>query len=120
VLPARRLIRKLISLYATSMNIELQQRSIEFGALFRSQEQIRLVTVASTVYNIDLTLSLLNMQAFLCTVFRFLNLDPMAIRVVEVETVVSTEIEIIILILAPLVFICSHMIQTRCVVVIHM
>jgi len=36
-----RLIRKLISVYATSMNIELQQRSIEFGALFRSQEQIR-------------------------------------------------------------------------------
>jgi len=40
VLPCR-LIRKLISLYATSMNIELQQRSIEFAGLFRSQEQIR-------------------------------------------------------------------------------
>lgn len=36
------LIRRLISLYATSMNIELQQRSIEFSALFRSQEQIRM------------------------------------------------------------------------------
>jgi AP-1 complex subunit gamma-1 len=39
---AQLMIRKLISLYSTSLNVELQQRSIEYSALFRSQEAIRI------------------------------------------------------------------------------
>jgi len=39
---AHPMIRRLISLYATSLNVELQQRSIEYGALFRSLDAIRI------------------------------------------------------------------------------
>lgn len=35
------MIRKLISLYGSSTNVELQQRSVEYGTLFREQDSIR-------------------------------------------------------------------------------
>jgi AP-1 complex subunit gamma-1 len=35
-------IRRLINLYSTSLNVELQQRSIEYTALFKAQDAIRI------------------------------------------------------------------------------
>ena len=36
-----RLIRKILCIYGTSTNIELQQRSVEYTALFKGQDSVR-------------------------------------------------------------------------------